>query len=601
MAINSNRSTVRPADAPELLRRSIEFVIPERGRLAGVVALALLTAALGAAEPLTLKFALDELSGRQSIPAFAAIVAGILLLELARAVLTGRLSILAWDLRIRTDYRVRERVLQRLTALPISFHRGGSVGGTINTINQSIQGFLNTLTEVSLNIVPAVVYLALSLVAMFRMEWRMSLIVIALAPLPTLLGMWAAGEQARRERYLLETWSRLYGRLSEVLTGILTVKGFAQEHAELDRFLTGTREGNAVVLAGTRRDTINASARTFITTLARIAAIGFGGYLVIVGQTTIGTLFAFLGYINGLFGPVQGLTNVYQTLRRGMIGAEAIYEILDQEDAVADLPGASDLGRVYGQVAFQNVRFGYSEGEEILHGIDLKVNPGETVALVGPSGAGKTTLVTLLQRQYNVTGGAIQIDGKDIRNLKLHALRRNVGVVFQDVHLFNETVHDNIAYAVPGATRERVEAAARSANAHDFIMQLPEGYDTVLGERGSRLSGGQKQRIAIGRAFLADPPILVLDEATSALDAESEHFVQQALQSLSYGRTTIVIAHRLSTVVGADRIVVLRDGHVEAIGRHDDLMRECDYYARLVRHQASGFLTGDLRVDALAA
>lgn len=594
------RSKSQAESSSGLIRRSREFILPERARLFWVLLIALTVSALGALEPLALKHIFDELGEAQRIPVFAAGVAGLVFLEIARAILNGRLAILSWKLRIETDYHVRERVLGQITNLPISYHRTESVGSAVNKVNQSIQGYLNTLTEVSQNIVPAVVYLALSLMAMFQMEWRLSLVVLVLTPLPTLLGMWAAREQAHRERVLLNAWSRLYGRLNEVLSGILTVKGFAQEQRELGKFLEGTRDANSIVLAGMRRDTINAGARDFITTLARITAIGYGGYLVLTGQTSLGTLFAFLGYIQGLFGPVQGLTNVYQTVRKGVVGLETIYDILDHDDVVADRPDAVDPGKLSGRITFRNVQFAYQGDRQVLRRINLDVKQGETVALAGPSGSGKTTLISLLQRQYNVTGGAIFIDGKDIRDLKLQAMRRQIGVVFQDVHLFDDTVHANIAYGVPGATREQVEAAARAANADEFIRELPDGYDTPVGERGNRLSGGQKQRIAIARAFLLDPPILILDEATSALDAESEFLVQEALRALAAGRTTIIIAHRLSTVMDADRIVVLRNGRIDAIGRHEQLVTQGGYYATLVRHQLGGRFQ-EVPMDALAA
>lgn len=573
-----------------LIRRSAEFIAADRHAMAGLILLALVVSVFGVVEPLVTKHLFDALGQPGAMRSFAYGIGALLLLEVSRAMLGGWLSVLTWKVRLRVDFRLRERLFSRLCTLPLSYHRSQAVGGTVNRVNQGIAGFLNTFVEVALHILPSVVFLTLAVFAMVRLDWRLSLAVLVFAPLPTLIGAWAAREQARRERVLLETWTKLYARLNEVLAGILTVKGFAREQAEVEHFLARQASGNEVVQAGVRRDTLTSGARNFAATLARITALALGGYYVSRGEITVGTLVAFQGYIGGLFGPVQGLTGVYQTLRRGLVALEVIYDILDADDTVADRPGAREAPRFVGHVVFQDVGFSYPDGTKVLERFDLEVAPGETIAFVGPSGAGKTTLVHLLQRQYEVTAGRILVDGADLGSFTAGSLRRQVGVVFQDVHLFDESVHANIAYGRPGASRAEVMAAARAAQAHAFIEALPDGYDTVVGERGSRLSGGQKQRVAIARALLTDPPILILDEATSALDAESEALVQQALRTLLRGRTTFVIAHRLSTVTEADRIVVLREGRIEAIGTHAELLREGGYYADLVRMQADGVL-----------
>jgi ATP-binding cassette subfamily B protein len=285
---------------------------------------------------------------------------------------------------------------------------------------------------------------------------------------------------------------------------------------------------------------------------------------------------------------------VYQVLRKATVGLETIFEILDTRDPVADAPWAKPLPRVEGHIAFRDVHFAYSEGTPVLDGVNLDVAPGETVALVGPSGSGKTTLVALLQRLHAPTAGCIEVDGTDVRDVTQESLRAQMAVVFQETLMFNDTVRANIAYGRADASDDEVEAAARVAHAHDFIMALPDGYDTVVGEGGSRLSGGQRQRIAIARAVLREAPILILDEATSALDADSEAVVQGALDILRQGRTTLVIAHRLSTVVSADRIVVLRDGKAIAVGRHEELLAKNDFYAHLVARSTNGLLTAAL-------
>jgi ATP-binding cassette subfamily B protein len=332
------------------------------------------------------------------------------------------------------------------------------------------------------------------------------------------------------------------------------------------------------------------AAQNVVQIAARVAALALGGALVLRGELTVGTLVAFLGYVGGLFGPVLGLAGVYKTLRTAQVSAEEVYAILDAHDHLGDAPDALEVRGLQGDVRWEKVRFSYPGGRPLLDGIDLHVRPGERVAIVGPSGSGKSTLVSLVQRFYDPTGGAVRVDGIDVRRLKQISLRRQVGVVFQESLLFNESVLANIAYGRPGATRGDVEAAARAANAHEFVSRLPQGYDTVVGERGSRLSVGERQRVAIARTLLKDPPILVLDEPTSALDAESETLVQEALDRVGRGRTTLVIAHRLSTVVTADRIVVLKEGRLVEEGRHVDLVARGGYYASLVAKQTAGLL-----------
>jgi ATP-binding cassette subfamily B protein len=323
--------------------------------------------------------------------------------------------------------------------------------------------------------------------------------------------------------------------------------------------------------------------------LARAAVIAVGLVLVVRREITLGTLLASLGYVSGMFQPVQALTGMYQTLRKGAVSAESLSAILHAHDALGDAPDARDLGSVEGAVTLDNVSFAYGQSAPILRGIELHVRPGETIALVGPSGAGKSTLMALLQRLYDPTEGRVLIDGKDIRAFKQRSVRHRIGVVLQDGLLFDDSVEENIRFGSPQATRDRVEAAAKAANAHDFIMALPHGYSTKAGERGSKLSGGERQRIAIARALLKDAPILILDDTTSALDARSEDAVREALQRLRVGRTTFVIAHRLTTVSNADRIVVMKDGRIVELGRHEELLRAGGTYAELVARQMRGF------------
>jgi ATP-binding cassette subfamily B protein len=573
-----------------LLRRSLEFVRPHVRTLSGVIALALVLSCLSAVDPLIMKFLFDLLGSGGDLRLFGIAMAALLVAELGRAVLTARLGTSSWDLRLKVEYAVRERVTAKLNALPVAYHQREGVGGLINRVNQSVMGFVAAFSELSFNVLPVVLYLGLSLAAMWRLDWQLTIAVIIFAPLPAVIGARAAPEQTQRERRLVERWSSIYSRFNEVLTGIATVKSYAMEEAEQRRYLAGVREGLDIVRNGVRIDNRNGAIRSLAGTFARLTAIGLGGWMVWRGEITLGTLVAFLGYIGGLFGPVQGLTSTYQTLRKATVALETIYGILDAEDSVADAPGAIEARPLRGEVKFEELTFCYRAGTKVLEDVSLTIRPGETVALVGPSGSGKSTLVALLQRLDAPTGGRILVDGTDIRQLAQRSLRKQLGVVLQDPHLFNDTVHANIAYGRPEATRAEVEAAARAAFAHDFILELPEGYDTVVKERGSRLSGGQRQRIAIARALLKDPPVLIFDEPTSALDVESEASIQAALRTLLKGRTSIIIAHRLSTVADADRIVMLRDGRIVETGTHAELVERGGQYARMVGQQARGYL-----------
>jgi ATP-binding cassette subfamily B protein len=573
----------------QLILRSLQFVRPYRRSLTAVTALALVLAALSAVDPLVMKYLFDQLSQPGGLANFGVAMSALVILELARAALQAWLGVLSWDVRLGVDYTVRERVMGKLNSLPMSFHQGETIGATMNRINAGIQGCVTAFCDTAFNLFPTLLYLVLSVAAMLRMEWHLALVVIVFAPVPAIIGAWAAPEQMQRERRLVERWNSIYGRFNEVLAGMMTVKGFAMEEEEKRRFLAGVRDGNEVVRRGVRTDNRTGTLRSLTTTTARLAALALGGYFVYRGEMTVGTLVAFLGYIGGLFGPVQGLTNTYQTLRRATVSLEAIFNILDADDVVADTPGAADIRPLRGEVEFRSVSFGYQPGSPVLRNINLTARAGETIALIGPNGSGKSTLATLLQRFYRVTEGAITIDGVDIRSLTQHSLRSQIGVVFQDAHLFNDTVRANIAYGRPDASQEEIEAAAKAAQAHRFIMELPEGYETIVLERGSRLSGGERQRIAIARALLKNPPILILDEATSALDAESEYLVQRALKALLHGRTAFVIAHRLSTVRDADRIVVIKDGTITEAGSHPELLAAGGYYASLLTKQTEGF------------
>jgi ATP-binding cassette subfamily B protein len=581
--------------------RALAFLRPFRVEVGGVLTLALTAAALAAVEPLVLKYVFDRVAGDRSLRAIGYGIGGLLALGATREVVGAAQNWLTWKTRIDLQFSLTEKTVEKLQQLPLSFHRATGVGSILTRLDRGIQGFVAALCEFAFSTLPSAAYLALAVAMMFHLDVRLGIVALVFAPVPVVIARRAMPLQLERERSLMDQWTRIYARFNEVLGGIVTVKSFAMEEREKQRFLHDVDLANGVVKRGVAVDSAVGATQNGVTLIARIAVIGVGALLVSRGEITLGTLIAFLGYLGGVFAPIHSLSGVYKTLRTASVSIEQVFSILDHQDTLGDAPHARDVGRLLGEVEFDRVRFAYGRratDKPLIDGVSLHVRAGENVALVGPSGAGKTTLVSLLCRFYDPTEGAVRVDGMDLRDLKQKSLRRQLGVVFQDSLLFNESVRANIAYGRPEASFEEIVAAAKAAHAHEFISRLPQGYDTVAGERGCLLSAGERQRIAIARSILMDPPILVLDEPTSALDAESEALVQQALGRLTKGRTTFAIAHRLSTVVDADRIVVLKDGRILEQGSHRELIARGGYYRSLVERQTRGLLPdGDASVE----
>jgi ABC-type multidrug transport system fused ATPase/permease subunit len=335
----------------------------------------------------------------------------------------------------------------------------------------------------------------------------------------------------------------------------------------------------------------------FVASLGMVIVLGVGATMVVHGELSLGTLIAFLSYVTSFYQPINRLTEIDRIFQEAIAAGERIFELLDETSDIKDAPDAVELPPIQGEVDFQDVHFRYGTGDEVLHNVTFHMSPGEVVALVGHSGAGKTSIANLLCRFYDPIQGRITMDGYDLRKAELASLRSQVAVVLQDTFLFNTTIRENLLYGKPDASAEELVAAASAAYAHDFIMALPDGYDTEIGERGIRLSGGQKQRLALARAILADPHILILDEATSSVDAEAEYLIQQALESVLKGRTALVIAHRLSTIRNADKIIALEEGQIIEVGDHQELMRRGGLYSQLYRRQLELAAAGDVSIE----
>jgi ATP-binding cassette subfamily B protein len=575
---------------PARLWRALAFARPHRRQIAVIVGLTLLTAIFSAIEPLVLRFVLDALAVAGELTPALFGIALFAVIGLVREIGGGFATYLTWKIRLAIQFSLLSKAVDRLHRLPIEHHRNEGVGAVMTRLERGIQGLTTALGEIAFHLIPAVAYLSFGIILMLTLDWRLTLLVLVFAPIPALIATRAAPSQTRREQALLKRWTKIYSRFGEVLSGLVTVRSFAMEDAEKERFLGDVSSANQVVVRGVGFDARVAMAQTTTALIARVCAIAAGALLVSRGEITIGTLVAFLGYVGGAFTPVQNLASMYKTLRTATVSIDAIFSILDAQEHLGDAPDAIEVKRIEGHVAIERVRFGYRDDRPLLLGIDLHARAGETIALVGPSGSGKSTLMALLQRFYDPWDGVVRVDGIDVRRLKQSSLRKQIGVVLQEPILFNDTIATNIAYGRPDATPAQVEAAARAAHADEFIRKLPRGYQTSVGERGALLSVGERQRIAIARALLKDPAILILDEATSALDAESESYVQDAIDRLIVGRTTFIIAHRLATVIHAHRIIVLRQGQIIEEGPHPSLLKAKGYYASLIARQSRGML-----------
>jgi ATP-binding cassette subfamily B protein/subfamily B ATP-binding cassette protein MsbA len=585
---------LKPAALPELrgqLARYGAWLRPHLWSIAGVLALSLLGIAVDLIWPLASAYLVDRVILSSEL-APADKVHQILLIALTMVVLFCLGSVMSWVRSLRTQllssrlaFALRSQLFARVLRLPLSDLSDMKTGGILSRLSTDVDNTSGLLQQGLISPLLATLRLAATLAIVFFLNAKIAAAVMLVIP-PVML---IQGLRARRMRpiwrSLQQDRQEIDGRVSEGLSGVRVVRGFRGEKREELKYTLGHHTVIRKQLLATHIQRSIATVWELIMPLTQLTILCFGGYLVIQGNTTLGVLVAFQGYVWRIFDPIIQIATSISGTQRGLAAMDRVFEVLDKPPERPDTPEAIAAPTQVSRLEFDNVSFEYVEGRPVLHNISLSAAGGSVVALVGPSGAGKTTLTDLLARFADPTSGSIKVNGHDLRQLRLKSYRALLGVVSQEVFLFDGSIRDNIAYGRPGATDDEIRQAAARTNAHEFIAPLPEGYDSVIGERGVKLSGGQRQRLSIARALLADPQILILDEATSNLDTLSEQLIQDSMRELLKNRTTFVIAHRLSTIAHADQIVVLDAGRTVEIGTHPQLMASGGPYRQMVERQ----------------
>lgn len=578
------------------IKRYMKFVKPYKWLIIFTIFIGVLKFAIPLFMPLLMKIVIDDIIGTGTFTAeeakeatkqlFYWVGGTMLLFFLIRPPIEYYRQYYAQYVSNKILYDIRENLYSHLQKLSLSYYSNTRAGEVISRVINDVEQTRNFVMIGLMNVWLDLATIIIAIGIMLTMDIPLTIVTLLAFPFYGYSVKHFFGKLRVLTRKRSQALADVQSYLHERVSGVSVIKSFALEDVEQKRFDETNENFLDKAIEHTKWNAKAFAVVNTITDVAPLLVLGYAGYQVINGHLSVGTMVAFIAFIERVYSPLRRLVNSSTSLTQSFASMDRVFELMEEKYDIVDKENATDLPEIEGEIEFDKVSFAYEEGgETVLRGIDFKVKQGETVAFVGMSGGGKSTIVGLIPRFYDVKDGAIRIDGHDLRDVKVKSLRDQIGIVMQDSILFSDSVKSNILMGKPEATDEEVVAAAIAANAHDFIGELPEGYETTVGERGVKLSGGQKQRIAIARVFLKNPPLLILDEATSALDLESEALIQDSLEVLANERTTLIVAHRLSTITHADKIFVIDDGEVKEMGTHDELMEQQGIYYGLFQVQ----------------
>ncbi|WP_346916622.1 ABC transporter ATP-binding protein [Clostridium sp.] len=572
-----------------MLKRFISYYKPHKTLFLIDMICAFLVAAMDLVFPMFTNYLLKDAIPNKNLRTVIIFTAVLALLYVVKLIANYIIDYWGHVMGVRLQYDMRKEVFAHLQTLPFSYFDDNKTGNIMSRIVNDLMDISELAHHGPEDVFISIIMLMGSFGLLCAINIKLTLIIFACIPIIIIFTMTKRMKMSKAFYDVRKKIAVVNTKLENSISGIRVAKSFTNEEYEMEKFDEGNTQFRTSRSSAYKYMAEFMSGMRFFVDMLNVVVLGFGGYFVYKGELGVIDLSTYFLYVAYFMQPIRRLTSFVEQYQSGMSGFKRFVELMDTKPDIVDSDNARELKDVQGEIEFKNATFKYEGSEEILSNINLQIEKGKTLALVGPSGGGKTTICHLIPRFYELNEGIITIDGEDIREITLKSLRKNIGIVQQDVFLFTGTIKDNILYGNPEASDDEVIEAAKNANIHDFIMSLPEGYETYVGERGVKLSGGQKQRISIARVFLKNPPILILDEATSALDNTSELIIQKSLEKLSKGRTTIVVAHRLSTVKNADEIVVLTNNGIVEKGDHKELINSGEIYARLYNSQFNGY------------